>query len=89
MNPHRITLSTGASVKMDGDVDSLIETLYDEIMVKNSFRAEFSDIASEVSFVVSQMTRAERDRYLFICLGVLIDRFHREMYRDWEQKGTE
>lgn len=89
MSTTPITLSTGATLKIDGNLDTLIETLYDEIVMKSSFRAGFGDIASEVSFVISQMTREDRDRYLFICMGVLIDRFHREMYRELEKEGRD
>tara|TARA_B100000949_G_scaffold190291_1_gene173559 strand:- start:100 stop:366 length:267 start_codon:yes stop_codon:yes gene_type:complete len=87
MNDTEIALTTGAPLKLDGDLDALIETLYEEILVKNSYRSGFNDIASEISFVLSQMTTEDKERYLFISLGVLINRFHQEIYGGLEEKG--
>jgi hypothetical protein len=84
MAKHQVTLTTGVTVKLDGNVDALVEALYDEIVVKSGHRAGFTDMASEVSLAISQMDAADRDRYLFICLGTLIDRFHRELRRQLE-----
>ena len=64
MNDNEIALTTGAPLKLDGDLDALIETLYEEILVKNSYRLGFNDIASEISFVLSQMTTEDKERYL-------------------------
>tara|TARA_B100001013_G_C24598509_1_gene437792 strand:- start:286 stop:552 length:267 start_codon:yes stop_codon:yes gene_type:complete len=87
MTNTEITLTTGAQLKLDGNLDSLIETLYDEIFVKNSYRSGFNDIASEISFLLSQMTAEDKERYLFISFGVLINGFHQEIYGGLEEKG--
>jgi hypothetical protein len=67
---------------MDGNVDALVEAVYDEVLVRTAYQAGLNDVASEVSFLLSQMTAEDKERYLFICLGMLVDQFHREIHRD-------
>lgn len=74
----KITLSTGAEIPLDGNVENLIKTLHNELLVKRDFKATFDDVASELSFVISQLTEDELKRYLFLCLGVLFDHYTRE-----------
>ena len=85
MSARYVILSTGVVVELDGNVDALVEAVYDEIIVKGSQHAEMGDLASEFSFVLSQMKPEDRDRYLFVCLGTLVELFHREMHSDLAQ----
>jgi len=86
MSENHVTLSTGVTVALDGNIDALVEAVYDEVLVKNAYQADLSDMASEVSFVISQMSPEDRERYLFVCLGTLIDAFHKEMHRELGQE---
>jgi len=87
MSENHVTLSTGVIVELDGNVEALVEAVYDEVLVKNAYQADLSDVASEVSFVISQMSEEDRERYLFVCLGTLIDGFHKQMHRDLGEEG--
>lgn len=87
MSERRVVLTTGATIELDGNVDKLVETIYDEVVVKGSYQGGFSDVASELSLVISQMSAEDKERYLFISLGVMMERFHREMYRGLDGDG--
>lgn len=88
MESHQVSLTTGISIDLDGNLDQFIETIYDEIIVKNTFQADFCDVASEISFLISQMSPDEKDRYLFICIGALVDRLHTDVREELDNRGT-
>lgn len=73
----KVTLSTGVDVALDGDVEELVRKIHEQIVLKRQYRVTFDDVASEISFVVSQLPDEERKRYLFLCLGVLFDQYSR------------
>ncbi len=80
MESNQVSLTTGATITLDGNLDTLIETLYDEIIVKSAFQSNFTDVASELSFIISQLSPEDKDRYLFISLGALVDRLHLDVH---------
>jgi DNA-binding transcriptional regulator YbjK len=59
-----ITLTTGAPVELDGDLLTLLETLYKEVSARQELQSTFEDMAREIQHVIEQMTESERKQYL-------------------------
>ena len=59
-----IKTSTGAEIDLDGDILSILETLYREITVKRNFERSFEDMIQEIRNLIEQMTDEERCAYL-------------------------
>ncbi|HEX5473658.1 MAG TPA: hypothetical protein VFX12_03265 [Vicinamibacterales bacterium] len=59
-----IKLTTGAELPLDGDLLTVLESLYREITVKRDLERTFEDIAREIQHLIEQMTDEERRRYL-------------------------
>ena len=59
-----IKLTTGAEVLLDGDLMTVIETLYHEITAKRELEHTFEDTVREIQDVIEQMTDEERKHYL-------------------------
>ncbi len=59
-----IKTSTGADIALDGDILSILETLYREITVKRNFERSFEDMIQEIRQLIEQMTDDERRAYL-------------------------
>ena len=61
---HTIKISTGARIALDGDLLSLLETLYRELTAKRELERTFEDTVREIQSVIEQMTDNERRQYL-------------------------
>jgi hypothetical protein len=59
-----IKLTTGADLPLDGDLLTVLETLYKQISVRNELQSTFEDMAREIQHVIEQMTEDERRAYL-------------------------
>ena len=59
-----IKLTTGAEVPIDGDLLTVLETLYHEITAKQELERTFEDTVREIQEVIDQMTDEERRHYL-------------------------
>ena len=59
-----ITLTTGATLVIDGDLLTLLEVLYKEVSARQEFQSTFEDMAREIQHVTDQMTEPERRQYL-------------------------
>jgi len=59
-----ITLTTGATLEVDGDLLTLLEVLYKEVSARQELQSTFEDMAHEIQHVIEQMTEAERKQYL-------------------------
>jgi hypothetical protein len=59
-----IKLTTGAEVPLDGDLMTVIESLYLEITVKRELDRTFEDTVKEIQEIIDQMTDDERRQYL-------------------------
>jgi hypothetical protein len=59
-----ITLTTGASLMLDGDLLAVLEALYKEVSAKPELQSSFEDMAREIKHVIGQMTDDERRHYL-------------------------
>jgi hypothetical protein len=59
-----IKMTTGARVALDGDLLTLLETLYRELTAKRELERTFEDTVREIQSAIEQMTDAERRQYL-------------------------
>jgi hypothetical protein len=59
-----IKLTTGVEVPLDGDLLTLLETLYHEISAKRELERTFEDTVREIQGAIDQMTDEERRQYL-------------------------
>ena len=59
-----ISLTTGATLEVDGDLLTLLEVLYKEVSARQELQSTFEDMAREIQHVIEQMTEAERKQYL-------------------------
>jgi hypothetical protein len=59
-----IKMTTGAQVPIDGDLLTILETLYREMTAKRELERTFEDTVREIQNVIDQMTDDERRQYL-------------------------
>jgi hypothetical protein len=59
-----ITTTTGATVTLDGDLLTVMETLYREVTAKRELERTFEDMVREINHLIGQMTDEERQTYL-------------------------
>jgi len=59
-----ITLTTGAALPLDGDLLTVLETLYREMTAKRDLERTFEDTIREIQHVIDQLTDDERRQYL-------------------------
>ena len=59
-----IKLTTGAKLPLDGDLLTVLETLYREITAKQDLDRTFEDTVREIQHVIDQLTEEERRQYL-------------------------
>ena len=55
-----IKLTTGAEVPLDGDLMTVIESLYLEMTAKRELERTFEDTVKEIQEIIDQMTEDER-----------------------------
>ena len=58
-----IKMTTGAKVPLDGDLLTILETLYREMTAKQELERTFEDTVREIQNVIDQMTVDERRQY--------------------------
>jgi hypothetical protein len=59
-----ITMTSGARVTVDGDLLTLLETMYRELTARRELERTFEDTVREIHTVIEQMTDDERRQYL-------------------------
>ena len=59
-----IKTTSGESIALDGDLLSVMETLYKEVTAKREFERSFEDMVKEIHHLIDQMDDAERRTYL-------------------------
>jgi hypothetical protein len=59
-----IKMTTGARVPLDGDLLTMLETLYRELTAKRELERTFEDTVREIQSAIEQMTDVERRQYL-------------------------
>jgi len=59
-----IKTTTGAEITLDGDLLSIMETLYREVTAKRELQRSFEDMMKEINHLIDQMNDAEKRAYL-------------------------
>ena len=59
-----IKTTTGASIALDGDLLSIMETLYQEVTARRALERSFEDMVKEIHHLIDQMDEGERRTYL-------------------------
>lgn len=59
-----ITTTTGSEIALDGDLLSIMETLYREVTVRRGLERSFEDMIGEITHLIDQMGDDERRAYL-------------------------
>ena len=59
-----ITLTTGARVALDGDLLTVLESLYYEMTARKELERTFEDTVREIQSLIEQMNNDERRQYL-------------------------
>ena len=85
----KITLTTGASLELDGDLLTLLEALYKEVSARQELQSTFEDMAREIQHVIEQMTDDERRQYLSESLFLNTVSYENERLGAYVKKLTE
>ena len=59
-----IKMTNGTHVTLDGDLLSVLESLYVEVTAKRELERTFEDMVREIQHLIDQMTDQERRQYL-------------------------
>jgi hypothetical protein len=59
-----IKMTTAAPLSLDGDLMTVLETLYKEVSAKHELQSTFEDMAREIKNLIEQMDDSERRHYL-------------------------
>jgi hypothetical protein len=60
----QIKMTTGAQMPLDGELLTILETLYREMTANKELERTFEDTVREIQHVIDQMTEEERHHYL-------------------------
>jgi len=59
-----IKTTTGAEIPLDGDLLTVLETLFRELTAKRELSRSYEDVMHEIRHLIDQMDEDERRRYL-------------------------
>jgi hypothetical protein len=59
-----IKTTTGVEIELDGDLMTVLETLYEEVTVRLELERTFEDMMREIGHLVNQMPEEDRRAYL-------------------------
>ena len=86
-----IKTSSGADIVLDGDLLSIMETLYHEVTVQRALDRSFEDMVREINHLIAQMTIEELRSYLAESLFLNTVKYENdklEAYMRKLEKGT-
>lgn len=85
-----IKTTSGAEVQLDGDILTLMETLYLEVTAKRELDRSFEDMVREIQVLIAQMDEGERRAYLLESLFLNSVTYENERLAAYMRKlGTE
>jgi hypothetical protein len=59
-----IKTTNGTDVQLDGEILTVMETLYLDVTARRELERSFEDMLREIQFLIAQMTDEERRAYL-------------------------
>ena len=84
-----IKLTTGEALTLDGDLLTVLESLYKEISAKHELNSTFEDMAREIQHIIGQMDDSERRHYLSESLFLNIVSYENERLGAYVKKLTQ
>ena len=84
-----IKLTTGAALTLDGDLLTVLESLYKEVSTRQELQSTFEDMAREIQHIIEQMTDEERRHYLSESLFLNIVSYENERLGAYVKKLTQ
>ena len=84
-----ITMTNGSQVTLDGDLLSILESLYIEVTAKRELERSFEDMVREIQNLIDQMTDDERKQYLSESLFLNTVSYENERLGAYMKKLTE
>lgn len=60
----KIKMLAGREIELDGDLMAIIESLYQEVVLKKELKHTYKDMKKEIENIVAQMPEEERRTYL-------------------------
>ena len=84
-----ITTKSGAELALDGDLLSLLETLYKELNTRYAVDRTFEDTIRELNEILDEMTEDERRAYLVESLFLNTVTYENERLGAYMRKLTE
>ena len=60
----KIKMLTAREIELDGDLMAIIESLYQEVVLKKELKHTYKDMKKEIENIVDQMPKEERRTYL-------------------------
>jgi hypothetical protein len=79
-------LSTGYELNLDGDLLSLIETIYQEVALRKELKHSYEDVMKEIENLMRQMSPAELEQYFKESLFLNTVTFENEMLDAYVKK---
>jgi hypothetical protein len=84
-----IKMTNGADVPLDGDLLSMLETLYLELTAKRDLDRTFEDTVREIQNLIEQMSDDERRQYLSESLFLNMVSYENERLGAYMKRLTE
>ena len=84
----KITTTTGAEIEVDGDLLSIMETLYREVTARRELERSFQDMLNEINHLIDQMDESERRAYLIESLFLNTVKYENDKLEAYMRKIT-
>jgi hypothetical protein len=83
-----IKMTNGTTITLDGDLLSMLESLYIEVTAKRELERTFEDMVREIQHLIDQMNDDERRQYLAESLFLNVVSYENERLGAYMKKLT-
>jgi hypothetical protein len=83
-----IKMTNGTKIAVDGDLLSVLESLYVEVTAKRELERTFEDMVREIQHLIDQMSDDERRQYLSESLFLNVVSYENERLGAYMKKLT-
>jgi hypothetical protein len=83
-----IKMTNGTTIALDGDLLSVLESLYIEVTAKRELERTFEDMVREIQHLIDQMNDDERRQYLAESLFLNVVSYENERLGAYMKKLT-
>jgi hypothetical protein len=83
-----IKMTNGTPIALDGDLLSVLESLYIEVTAKRELERTFEDMVREIQHLIDQMTDDERRQYFAESLFLNVVSYENERLGAYMKKLT-